>query len=307
MVIYREEDLLKITRTKPGLKFLRCFGHLIQKMNFSLVSLDQYSRFRSKLKYFDKVKELFNEYLFKYCADSLLEIEFYINNSTMLMNLRIENWKPFTNVEKVLFSNSTLDTQLISFNELFPKLRSLEFCNLHLRQNIRNFLTSGRCIAQHFTNLQHLSVIMSPSESFREDEVLAALKLNPKLQRLCLYFMSEMVDTPPVISPEFFPLLSEQAKCLETLQIKLNDCSPLLQLHDKIIRFERLKNLELHLNSFQRTPFPLKNPFQSDRLESFILMLPWPTENALEFIKFNQEITEMSFTNSKSLKRYHEE
>lgn len=296
-----EEDVLIIRYVKTGLRFLRCFGYSILKMRLTFPYTDD--RLMINFKYPNRVKALLYEYVFKYCADSLNELELHIIDWTVLTNLWNinwkKNWKPFANVEKVYFKECWLDNKLISLNELFPKLSCLDFINLREQHNhTGSYLTNWRCIVEPFSNLQHLSVEIESHKfhygGFKEEDVIAALKLNTKLRSLSLIW-SSLYDSMDIF-PDFFSLLCEHGKCLESLEMDFGKYVRLLHDEDEIFHFKRLRYLYLHFNTSESTPFPSKIPFKSDALECINLRIRYLSEQILDFIKKNPEISNIFYT-----------
>lgn len=62
-----------------------------------------------------------DEYLVKYCANSLTELEF-LHRELSFEKLQIT----FPNIQKIQLTNCYLDDFITKFNERFPKMRSLE-------------------------------------------------------------------------------------------------------------------------------------------------------------------------------------
>lgn len=151
--------------------FLRCFGHLTKKLKLAYFSAPS------------KLQPNFDQYVIEYCADYLTEVTIYGTNNV----LRGLN-KPFPMVEKIGFLDSKLDSQMTSFNYLFPKMRSLDFIET-ITGCIGTKIENPVCIAQHFLNLEHLSILISSRDrtQFREEHVLAAARLNPQLRSLSLH------------------------------------------------------------------------------------------------------------------------
>lgn len=246
---------------------LRCFGHLISKL-----FLDYY--FSSPL--FCSRLDL---YIIKYSINYVKELEIY-GYEYALKNIQ----KPFPNVENIRLILCDLDKSSTKFNDWFPKLRSLEFA--------RDFLVCTKiddqsCIAAHFPNLEHLSVhVTNDSEipGFRKENILVALKLNPKIRSLCLNSLDYNLPF------KFFRKISETCECLEVLEI--NGC---LSEFNEMIHFKRVKTFSIYPIGCVITSIP----FTFDALEMFNWNVPsLLAEFIFDFIQNNPSITKFSFCNS---------
>lgn len=246
---------------------LRCFGHLISKL-----MLDYY--FSSPL-----VCSRLDLYVIKYSMNYVKELEIH-GYENALKNIQ----QPFPNVENIRFISCDLDESSTRLNEWFPKLRSLEF--------VRDFQVCTKiddqyCIAAHFPHLEHLSVHISNDlevPGFREETVLAALKINPKIRSLCLNSFDYNLPL------NFFQNISETCAFLETLEINGN-----LSEFNDMVRFKTVKTFSIypmgcHIKSI---------PFVFDALETFNWKVPSSIEEFIfDFIQNNPSIKKFSFCNS---------
>lgn len=140
------------------------------------------------------------EYLFKYCTDSLLELDLCAlyefttpEGHVALSSLCETNRKPFKHLETLYLNSCYLDNQSIKFNEIFPAVRSVQLfpsnqANFQKQGIPHNKLSNCRWFAEPFNNLQHLSLCILDNRGggFQEEDVIASLKLNPNIRSLHL-------------------------------------------------------------------------------------------------------------------------
>lgn len=121
-----------------------------------------------------------DQYVKKYCADSLNEIKLFNAKKEAKGHLT----KPFTKVEKVFIICGHLDSNLIDLNMWFPEIRHLSIC-------------SYNHFDKHFLKLEYLSISEPMHECsdilYRRRNVIEILRLNIQLGRLVL-FDSEILD-----------------------------------------------------------------------------------------------------------------
>lgn len=200
-----------------SLKVLRLFGHLISHL------VTDYAK--SEPRYWTEIER----YLNKYCADSLIKIEFFtIMNGT---NFK----KSFSKVESVKFTVCKLMKKSINFNKWFPKMKSLTFYS-------SNPVHDSKCIEKHFPNLMEFSLdrmfIDHEKPLFSRANIAEAMRLNPNLRSLTL-----KVDIP---NAKFIHSISNNLQSLETLKIRSRRFG-FFNLRDGVAHFKNVKQFELDL------------------------------------------------------------
>ncbi|XP_055305963.1 uncharacterized protein LOC129570400 [Sitodiplosis mosellana] len=137
------------------LKLLRCFGHLITKLD---ITHDKHM----------------DAYVNEYCADSLVEIKFERCKTSTLDDLR----KPFTQVRTLCFDSCKLGSKLSELDKWFPKVRRLEF----------NHQNESDCneTAVHLSKLRHLSLFLPADEKnhLNKKYFEGLVRLNPNIRTL---------------------------------------------------------------------------------------------------------------------------
>ncbi|XP_055306315.1 uncharacterized protein LOC129570649 [Sitodiplosis mosellana] len=136
------------------LKLLRCFGHLITKLD---ITHDKHM----------------DAYVNEYCAESLVEIKFQRCKASTLDDLK----KPFTQVKTLCFDSCKLGSKLSELDKWFPKVRRLEF-------------TDRNETAVHFPHLQHLTLSLPIDTNNRLNNLseLLRLYLNTRSLSIIGYF-----------------------------------------------------------------------------------------------------------------------
>lgn len=327
---YDEGDVLaEIKSMQDCLRFLRCFGHVLSKLYISFNRIDYHFKHNSIA--------FCLGYLFKYCADSLIEIKIagageyphkanYARTKYGFKNLndgrlgcfelkcyKSDNkvgvvlkdlWdksKPFKNIEKISLYQCFLDTQFIQLNEMFPKVRSVRLRDI--REQTHHHLDEDKkwkCIGEQFSNLQNLSVTITTKKygGFQEDEFLAALKLNTNLQSLHL----RLPDRD--YKPAFFSRLSEHATSIESLKIDVTfgfwenwNYTNVRDDDYASIYFKSVRSLHIH---FSTVLIPLKVPFKFGALENFTLEFncAFLSDNLIYFLRNNTSVNNIIFYSS---------
>lgn len=211
-------------------RLLRCFGHLISDLaihydDSHLIKLDQYVN--------------------KYCADSLNEIKLLNAKKEAMGHLT----KPFTKVEKVFIICGQLDSDSIDFNTTFPEMRHLSIC-------------SYSHFDKHFPKLESLSISEPAYECsdilYRRRNVIEILRLNPQLGSLVL-LDSEILDKV------FIRSISEHVPSVQYLEINYNT---LRYYNVNVIHFRNVQHLTLHTDH----GFLLKCPLTFDQLKTLTIL-----------------------------------
>lgn len=149
-----------ITKPKAVLQLLRNFGHLIRDLhiNFALFS--------------EKLCEKIEQYLTKYCWQSLNFLSLSCHPTQMLFNGTIE--RPFTNVYNIKMECCCFFRCKVQINEYFPRLRFIQLDS--------NCYETRTVIIGHDPTLRALAIM----KEFEESEIVEILKMNPQIEKLIL-------------------------------------------------------------------------------------------------------------------------
>ncbi|XP_031632435.1 uncharacterized protein LOC116346493 [Contarinia nasturtii] len=252
-----DDDIVEISDKKSQLRLLRCFGHLITKLEIE-------GEFAKKL----------IGYANEYCFNSLTAINIagfdYIRNNLLP--------KPFANVEVVKLFNCKFCADT-NFKKWFPAIRRLEldWCST---------FTKGMFIVKNIPQLEHLKICYD--SDIRPKNICTSLRNNPQLRSLWL---------GGIVPPKGFWQTCQTLSQLESIQIESaanfknvdtavnfpalkkldinieeNDLR-LMTSEENLITFGQLKNITLQL--------PLCSSINS---------LKWSN-----FFKKNQSIEKVSF------------
>lgn len=158
LVLYGQTTFIGL---KACLQFLRCLGSSINHLNI------WYSRWNKKQ------CEHIHQYVNEYCANSLVNIEFWDKPNR---NPIKQFGKPFVNIHTAMVYNSCLGDQFSSFQQWFPNMRTLK---LH---NVRTL----RCIGTPFEHLKDLRININKDGALGHTMVKAIrlLRLHPQLHSL---------------------------------------------------------------------------------------------------------------------------
>lgn len=214
---------------KTGLQILRCFGHLISRLEIS----DEYSN-----KYHVRVYVYIFEYIYKFCK-SLVSIKFQmLPRNKAFKYLR----RPFKNVETVEIFCCNLEKNQTPLNVLFPKMQSLkiDFCKV----------TDLRCVEQHFVHLEYLLL------STTKENIQAVLKLNPQLKQFATKTMCDM---------QLLQCISE-LQSLKSLDIVCSS-DDFANFNGPVLEFKNVKKIKLDFSHTKRVFPPI--PLVFNQLEEF--------------------------------------
>lgn len=256
-------DEINIKDWKRSYQILRCFGHLISKLDiWMLLSFVVFKKWPGK----EKCRTLFEHfisYVNEYCANSLTEIKILGNMDGTWDHLK----KPFRLVDK-LHMGGGFEKDLLP--KLFPNVRSLVFdctwCTGFV--SIDSF---------NFPCLENMDLIY-PSHHHGVDIVskhcgrlYSFLRSNPQLQSLTL---------PTIANENFLQTINE---CVPNLQkLSLDDqFGYILTYNRAAVHFKHVKYFEFEV--FNSKPFP-NIPLTFDQLEEFSLKMC--TEYNEEFYTF---------------------
>ncbi|XP_055306340.1 uncharacterized protein LOC129570671 [Sitodiplosis mosellana] len=267
IVGFSEEDTAEILWSFR-FKLLRCFGHLITKLEIAYVHKPS----QEDLKRAAHIDRYVNEY----CADSLVEIRFEGCKASTLDNLT----KPFTQVETLGFVGCELVSKLSELDKWFPKVRRLNFLRA-------NELSGCNDIAVHFPNLLQLSLFLPFDEIFidnnrlNEEHFAELLRLNPNVRSLFIY---------GYIDAKFFQSVSEHLQHLETLTICALDDDHISDFGNDSVHFPSVKKLSLINVVCERFPLTF------DKLECLLAVLIDMDETLTNFISEHKTLTKLIYS-----------
>lgn len=169
------KDDIEINDWKRSYQILRCFGHLISKLEFNMILIMFCLSIKSE-KFRDSFQHVIN-YVNEYCADSLTELDAYGLVDGILDHLQ----KPFQLVENLHIGGNFKKNLLTN---LFPKVRSLVFCY--------TWCPDLMSIDSHFPCLESMDLchyfaedpIEIDKASKHYARIYSFLHLNPQLQSL---------------------------------------------------------------------------------------------------------------------------
>lgn len=146
-----------------GLRHLRNFGDLIQKLSVDFFSIKKNGQ------------KMLEQYIIEYCSngDSLKKMKLFFCRQNAFDGIE----KPFRSVENVHFT-SNLSKKLSHFNQWFPKMRYLKLINISAAKL--------KCIETNIPLLEYLEVFNSRPK-FSILTIEAAISLNPQLRGIGLY------------------------------------------------------------------------------------------------------------------------
>lgn len=141
-------------------QFLRCFGHLILKINFNC-----YEQSRSS--------GIFR-YINEYCAETLTSLSVSALEEYIFDDIS----KPFTKLKFLSFNGCMLGGNLTNFNKWFPQMEELE--------SLHNNMVDSKCIETQFMHLKRI-VIHIPRSGFlppnlNEENLEKFISLNTQLK-----------------------------------------------------------------------------------------------------------------------------
>lgn len=256
MYIWGSTDEILITNLKKSLHFLRCFGHLVTKLEISHLLVAK------------KYQTYISHYISKYCIN-LIEITFSScteDTFAMLKNV-------FTNVQKVRFVDCQLGSEMSQLNELFPNLLSLEF-------NGFNEVFDRTCIAVQFPHLEQFAtnlIVANEKYGFGMENVINAIKMNPKIQSLHIHWDNDQ---------QFFENVNEQLKNLHTFKFDcFEELLPKINEDDGcIVHFNIVKTFQMSLTTaYNIGHTDHRIPFEFNALENFV----FESDNKMEQLFFD--------------------
>lgn len=162
---------------------VKLFGPLMPRISIN------YNRFNST------GAKLINEFVHKYCANTLLHLELQNCHGAELRQLK----GPFAQVQVVELASGNFFTEDIRFNQMFPALRRLEIHSV--------VLSDFAFIEQNMRHLEHLK--FKPTRSMDVNDFTKMLQLNPQLKSI----------STDVISIDSLRMLSNASPMLDQLEL----------------------------------------------------------------------------------------
>lgn len=187
----------EIQRPKTAYQLLRCFGNLLPSINCFYGSAFGIDEDLSELEY------RFIHYVNEFCSETIGTLKFNFSN----WNRSLENFKkPFKQVERLCITNKTRTFQSNTNPDknclvrLFPRMRSLL-----VAFHCSHFIHAG-CIANHFPNLEELSVFVIDRCDTCKENYRDIIRLNPQLKK-CEFVTFNAATKDMMI--EFFQSVAE--------------------------------------------------------------------------------------------------
>ncbi|XP_055326381.1 uncharacterized protein LOC129580198, partial [Sitodiplosis mosellana] len=249
------------------LKLLRCFGHLITRLKIAYKHSHEPSQEDSK-----RAAQI-DCNVNKYCAESLVEIEFENCAAHTLNDLK----KPFSTVESVHFTDCEIGSKLSELDKWFPKVQRLEF--------YRTIGTSdGNDIAVHFAHLQHLGLYYPPDEKicFNEQYFVELLRLNPNLRSLCI---------GGCIDAKYLQSVRQHLQHLESLDIYAH--GHFSDIANDTVHFPNVKKLTLRNVVLEQFPLTF------NELESLDVVSTAMDRPLADFISKHKTLTKLTYLGRK--------
>lgn len=205
-----EPERISIYNLTTYLRFIRCFGHLVSRLEVSYVG--------QNLIYFAEIES----YVLEHCQQTLRGISF--------LDVEVHSFttidKPFSAVQSVSVNNGKLGKHLSQFNNWFPNMQRLRFgYNVQVEDQM--------CIEKHFPHLKCLTIEnnWNPLIGLSGMHIAEAMRLNPNLKSLCLY----LFDT------KLLEHASKYLRRLEILEIFYRKIAP----NHAPIHFDSVKRLSI--------------------------------------------------------------
>lgn len=259
-------------------KVLRCFGHMIKKLD--IYYYDSYTSSYKNSKLIARIDHYVNEY----CSDSLVELRLKDHDESTMKSLK----KPFNKVESICFDGGQLGNNLSNLNKWLPNLRHLKF-PFAIRQS--NFFFSQ--IEPRFYNLQDLTLYLpyKMNQNHLNKKILAKfLRLNSNIRSLSI---SGAIDA------KYLQSVSEHLQHLESLEINRSSIQPVKfsNIGNDTIYFREVKKLELISIA------PEKIPVTIGKAEEFIFRSIDMNHTVADFISKHTSLTKLAYSGYKHVEK----
>lgn len=243
-----DTNTILVNDLKTCFQILRCFGHLIPKLNF-----DSFEAYTNQI----------IAYINEYCAESLTKMSLRNCENSIIDTIT----KPFVNVEDVHINGSCLEGRWVK--SIFPRMRYLEFTMLRDEQ-----IQSSAWIMNHFPHLESLDIGINIDdkqliELFKENLAIT-FQLNPNLRILR---NSSCLDV--ILDATFLQSVSENLQNLEILSVMWQEAKhfKLANSNDSVIRFKNVKKFGIYFCYLNRLTSVMRLPISFDQLEELTIGL----------------------------------
>lgn len=257
---------VRVSDFRSGLQLLRCFGHLIHKLNILDLSTVKYKRIVT--------------YLNDYCTDSLTYVCVHA-----IPNSASKQLQPFKNIETLLVLDSYMNG--VNLDEIFPRLRTLCY---------RGY--DYGALENHFPNLESLEILgnWDRDNDRAKKSIETTLRMNPQLRSL---------KAPCNPDARFIQIASENLPQLQNFDITW-DQKVIPNYDTMSFHFENLKKFDfkLHVDGMQRFQLT-KIPFTFTKLDELVSMGLSFNDEFLEFLGRNPFISKLTFLKPSNLSKSH--
>lgn len=268
----------QIEGLKLCLAFLRCFGDGLLDLTVQWQTWAVYKSFEPQGIPKCKCHTALDQYINRYCAESLTTIKFYNKSEFSSKNYV----KPFIKVDTVRLFHCGLAQQLPRFIDWFPNLRHLDInpeCVYALSINMQ----------LHFPHLQHLTIgIFNDGHKMSIGNLL---HMNPQLQSLeistsvktSVFELLDMISGNPSISKLTTAFLGRVNE-LESVRFA-SEHPKLIELNIEKLDFKvtDLINLICQLNSLKKIHFSFQTIMDGMQFELIMRRKQFPWTNDWEY------------------------
>lgn len=267
------------------LRYLRCFGASINDL-----SIDYKDKNNKRCKYID-------QYINKYCAESLVQIKFLYRSINHVMQLP----KPFINVQRVTVCSGDLSDRFPLFPQWFPNIHSLVLLNVGM---------DDHCNEAPFHHLQHMQMDINNGKNnrrnvFTKTEAAHLLQLNRQLDSLEIRMSGHqgMTMTTALNIIKDNPILSSLTVAMHSystevkpseIQRLASEHPTLVKLDVKVYKFTADTAIALirQLNSLKQFHFQIDDPFEYNKFVSQ-LDNQWYVTIYTDFWHLSRRVVEM--------------
>lgn len=258
-------DCKLIMDFKTSLQLLRCFGHLVARIEFfsnvSQKCVAHISPTESAIRILSYINE--------YCAMHLSEIKLSDCKQNALKCLT----KPFMKVQKVDISCCSFDENWLS--RFFPNMQHLTV-TAYRRYEPFDFAS----IACHFPRMKHLVLNCDYDTTNRlrhMDNLVAAIRLNPQLKTFKLIYFGKPVFDMSILQQTYASFQN-----LETFDVSY-DFKEFRNFNGHPLHFKNVKKLSLCLHNSESGQAMPNIPLSFGQLEEFTFQTNFSLRNAAFF------------------------
>lgn len=254
---------------KICLQFLCCFGSSLSNVHIYYHGSDS--------KRFDYI----HQYINRYCANSLLEIEFVIKPRLLINHFD----KPFVNVHTVALHYCHLGEQFPLFSQWFPNAHTLKLFNLRM---------DNRWMDLPFQHLKHVRIDVSNGnncDGFKKNEAAHLLHLCHQLKTLKIHMpqgrqgmtlntlLSIIVEKPAI--EKLVLMMDRYCPTVKPIEVQrlINEHPLLVELHLINIKFtiDNVLDLIRQLKFLKTFFFQLNDPLEYTRCATRFNSDQWQT------------------------------